>query len=86
LIDEKEYQGGDVFKMLDFDFMPIGTELVCEKIRDTPKNQPSHEDWSQFFPQPQGPLSSPPSPSQDLSYLDKGLVTPLHLGNEEGTR
>lgn len=29
-------EGDDVFKMLDFDFMPIGMELVGDKIRDTP--------------------------------------------------
>lgn len=39
-IDEQEGEGTDVFQMSDFDFMPIGTKLVGEKIRDTPTNQP----------------------------------------------
>ena len=63
--------------------MPIGTKLVGDQIRDTLKNQPPQEDWSQFLPQPQGPLIAPPSPSQDLSCLDKCSVTHLPMGNEE---
>jgi hypothetical protein len=39
-IDEKDVEGTDVFQMSDFDFMPIGTKLVGDKIRDTPTNQP----------------------------------------------
>ena len=35
------------------------------------------------MPQPKGHLIAPPSPSQDLSFLDKGSVTPLPPGNEE---
>lgn len=31
--------------MLDFDFMPMGTKLVGDKIRDTPTNQPLEGDW-----------------------------------------
>lgn len=39
-IDEKDVEGTDIFKMLDFDFMPICTKLVGDKIRDTPRNEP----------------------------------------------
>ena len=39
-IDKQEDQGVDVFKMLDFDFMPLGTKLVGNQIRDIPTNQP----------------------------------------------
>ncbi len=40
-------------------------------------------DWNQSPPQPQGIKGSLPSPSQDLSFLDKGLATPLPPGDEE---
>ena len=69
--------------MLDFNFMSISTQLVGDQIRDTLKNQPPKEDWSQFPPQPQGPNISPPSLIQALSCLDKGSVTRLTLSNEE---
>lgn len=39
-IDEHNVEGTDVFKMSYFDFMPVGTELVGDKIKDTPTNQP----------------------------------------------
>ena len=68
--------------MLDFDFMPMGTKLIGNKIRDTPTNQPLQEDCSQLPPFPQGPLGASPSPSQDLSFLDKGSATPLPPVNE----
>ena len=61
----------------------MGTKLVGDKIRDTPMNQNFREYWSQLAPFPQEPLGVPPSPSQDLSFLGKGLATPLHPINEE---
>ena len=82
-IDKQDDQGVDVFKMLDFDFMSIDIEFIGDKIRDTQTNQPLEENWSQLPSSPQGPLGSPPSPSQYLSFLDKGSATPLPLGNEE---
>lgn len=45
-IDEYKIEEIDVFQMSNFDFMPIGIELVGDKIRDTPTNQPQEEDWS----------------------------------------
>ena len=44
-----------VFDLSKFDFMPVETEMVGEKIRDTPKSAPLGEDWNQFLPLPQGP-------------------------------
>lgn len=70
-IEEKENKGNDEFNMSYFDFMPVGTELVGDKIKDTPKNQPLEGDWSQSPPQPQGLQGSPQSPGQDLSLLIK---------------
>ena len=35
-VDEKDVEGANIFKMLDFDFMPIGKKLVGGQIRDTP--------------------------------------------------
>ena len=69
--------------MSNFDFMPIGTKLIGNKIRDTPMNQPLEEDWSQLPPFLQGPLGASPSPSQDLSFIDKGSIFSLPLSNEE---
>ena len=34
-VDEKSEEGDDVFSMLDFDFIPIGIELIGDNIRDT---------------------------------------------------
>ena len=39
-VDEQDVGGDDVFEMLDFDFMPIGTKLIRDKIRDTLTNKP----------------------------------------------
>ena len=39
-IDEKYVEGTNVFRMSYFYFMPMGTELVREKIRDMPTNEP----------------------------------------------
>ena len=70
--------------MSDFDFMPIGTKLVGEKIRDTPTNEPQQEDWTQMPPKPQGPGLPPPSPLQTIVVVDKGSTTPLPPNIEEG--
>ena len=37
-VDEQGEQGGDVFSIADF--MPVGTELVGDRIRDTPVVEP----------------------------------------------
>jgi len=81
-IDEQDVEGNDVFKMSDFYFMPFGTKLVGDKIRDTLNNQPQQEDWSQFPPEPQGPKVAPSSPMQVTFCVDKGFVTPLPPKNE----
>lgn len=39
-IDEQYVEGTNVFKMSYFDFMPMGTELVGDEIRDMPTTQP----------------------------------------------
>ena len=54
-----EGEGADVFNLLKFDFMPVGTKMVGEKIRDTPTSEPLGEDWNQMPPLPQGPLGIP---------------------------
>ena len=38
-IDEQDVEVTDGFQMSYFDFMPIGTKLVRDKIRDTPINK-----------------------------------------------
>ena len=82
-IDKQDDQGVDVFKMLDFDFTPIVTILIGEKIRDTSKNQLLEKDWSQFPSSLQGTLDASLSPSQGVSLVDKGSTTPLPMVNEE---
>lgn len=69
--------------MSDFDFMPITIELVGNKIRDTLRNKPPQEDWSQQPPQPQGIKMAPPSPNLDSFCMDKSSTIPLPPGNEE---
>lgn len=54
-----ESEGADIFYLSYFDFMSVGTKMVGEKIRDTPKNDPLGEDWNQLPPLPQGPLGIP---------------------------
>ena len=39
-VDEHDGEGDDVFKVLDFDFMPIRTKLVGDKIKDAPTGEP----------------------------------------------
>ena len=39
-MDEHDVEGDDVFKMSYFDFMPMGTKLVGDKIKDTPIGEP----------------------------------------------
>ena len=73
-----EGQEIDVLDLSNFDFMPVGTGMVGEKIRDTPRSEYLEEDWNQLPPLPKGPLGiPPPPPSQDLTFLDKGSVIPL---------
>ena len=43
-ITDMEGQETDVFDLFDFDFMPVGTEMVGEKIRDTPMSESLGED------------------------------------------
>ena len=54
--------------------MPVGIELVGDKIRDTPIGEPQQEDWTQMPPETQGPDITPPSPPQ-ITVIDKGSVT-----------
>jgi hypothetical protein len=35
-----EGQETNVFDLFDFDFMPVGTEMVGEKIRNNPTSKP----------------------------------------------
>ena len=58
-----EGQETNVFDLSNFDFMPVGNEMVGENIRDTPTNESLGEDLNQFPPLPQGPLHIPPPPS-----------------------
>lgn len=37
-VDEQGVEGDDIFEMSDFDFMPIGIDLIGDKIQDTPIN------------------------------------------------
>ena len=76
-IDEKDIEGTDVFEISNFDFMPIDTKLVGDKIRDTPTNQPQQEDLSQQLPQPQGSEVAPSSLVQTKFCVDKGSATHL---------
>ena len=39
-IDDMEGQEIDVFDLSNFDFMLVGTNMVGEKIRDTPVSEP----------------------------------------------
>lgn len=48
-----ESEGTNVFDLSNLDFMPMATEMVGEKIRDTPKSEKLGEDWNQFPPLPQ---------------------------------
>ena len=74
-MDEQSEEGSDIFKISDFNFMPMGTELVGDKIRDTATGKPQQEDWTQMPPDSQGPDLALPSPPQ-VTVVDKGLVTP----------
>lgn len=42
-VDEQSEEGDDVFKMFDFDFMPVGMTLIDGKIRHNPTNQSQQE-------------------------------------------
>ena len=39
-VDEKNEEGNEIFKMLDFYFMPMGIEIVGDKIKETPIGEP----------------------------------------------
>ena len=39
-VNEQRGQGEDVLSILDFDFMPVGIELVGNNIRDTTIGEP----------------------------------------------
>ena len=67
----------NVFNLSNFDLMLVGTEMVGEKIRDTPRSESLGEDWSQMPPLPQGPLCIPLPLSQHLIFLDKCLEKSL---------
>ena len=60
-VNEKKGGSDDVFSMMDFDFMPVGIELVGDKIRDTPIGKLQQEDWTQMLPDTQGPNLTHPS-------------------------
>ena len=61
-VNEKSEQGEDVFSIADF--MPVGTELVGDKIRDTPIVEPQQEEWTQRPPDAQDFGIAPPSSPQ----------------------
>ena len=77
-----ESEGNGMFNLSYFDFILVGTKLVGEKTRDTLMSESLGEDWNQLPPLPQGPLGIPPSPSQDMAFLDKGSVAPPPLVKE----
>lgn len=83
-IDGKHVEGIDVFEMLDFDFMPMETELVGDKIKDTLTNQPQQEDWNKMPPMSQGLkiVLAWTSQLQVTFCVNKGSVTPSTLGIE----
>ena len=64
---EMECEGADIFYLSYFDFMPIGTNMMGNKIRDAPTNEPLRENWNQFPFVPQGPLGIPPLLAQDMA-------------------
>lgn len=78
-IMEMESEGIDIFDLLEFDFIPLGTKMVGEKIQDTPMSEALGEDWNQLPHLPQGPLRIPLPPLQDLANFDKRSLTPLPL-------
>ena len=45
---EQRDQGEDVFSIADF--MPVGTDLVGDRIQDTPIVEPQEEEWTQRPP------------------------------------
>lgn len=61
-IAKMEGEGTNAFDLLYFYCMLVGTEIVDEKITDTPTNEPLRDDWNQFPPLPQGPLGIPSPP------------------------
>ena len=81
-VNEQRELGDDVLSIPDFDFMPMGTELDGDKIRDTPIGEFQQQDWMQMPPETQGPHPTPPS-SPQVMMVDKVLVTPPPPSSEE---
>ena len=77
-VDEQSEEGDDIFKMLDFDFMPMGIDLVGDKIKDTSIGEPQQEDLTQMLPDSQGLNLSGPC-SLNLSVLGRWLRIFYHL-------
>lgn len=44
-----EGEGVDIFDLSNFDFIPIDTDMVGDKIRDTPRNEPLGEVGINYF-------------------------------------
>ena len=61
-INEQDIEGTNIFKMSDFDFMPIGTKLIGDKIKDTPTNEPQQDDWTHMPLESKGVDITPSSP------------------------
>ncbi len=81
-MNEQRELGDDILSILDFDFMPVGTELVGDKIKDTPIGESQQQDWMQMPPETRGPHLMPPSsPLAMVTY--KVSVTPPPLSSEE---
>ena len=74
-----ESEGIDVFDLLDFYFIIVGTKMVGEKIWYTPMSEPLGEDWNQFPLLPQGPMGIFLLPSQDIIFLEKWSVNSFPL-------
>ena len=79
-VSEQREQGEDVFSIADF--MPVGIELVGDKIRDTPIGESQQEDWMQMPPASQIPNLTCPSLPQ-VMVVDNGLVNPQHQRSKE---
>ena len=81
-VDEQSEEGDDVFSMSNFDFMPIGTELIGDKIRDTSIGELQQEDWKQMPLDTHGPDLTTPSPPEIMT-TDSGSMTPPPQSLEE---
>lgn len=47
--DEKSQEGDEIFRMSDFDFMPVGTILVGGKIVNIHTCESQQDDWTQML-------------------------------------